>query len=157
MVSNLFPSQCPGCWAIWGDKQCHQDDGVKQTGFLACRKHNTAVPVLLPEVEPEVGWLCPHRTKPKPISSHRAGWDMRVLPPETEKRDSGCLQCGSIGVWTLHPGSSSSSCWHASSLGCATGPAPKGFISWSREPALGPLAHCHHSHPVSSKTRVLGR
>lgn len=59
------------------------------------------MPVLLPEMRPEVGWLCPHGAKPKPISSHRAGWDMRVPPPETEKRDSGCLQCGLH--WSMNP------------------------------------------------------
>lgn len=80
-----------------GDRQCHWDDGLQQPGFMACRKYNTAMPVLLPEMRQEVGWLCPHGAKLKPISSYRAGWDMRVSPPETEQRDPGCLQCGSIG------------------------------------------------------------
>lgn len=71
-----------------GDKQCHQDDGVKQPGFLACRNHNAAEPVLLPEMKPRsrVAMSVPMGTSPNP-SAHTelAGtWGYHLLRQKRE-------------------------------------------------------------------------
>lgn len=37
-----------GLLSCLGDKECHQEDGSNQTGFLARGKHHADMPVLLP-------------------------------------------------------------------------------------------------------------
>lgn len=140
-----------------GIKQCHWGDGSKQPGFLAWG--STAQPCL---AAARVQWgkeqdgCVPTGLSSKP-SAPTGLPGAGECHPLGHKRDTQAVSWHELEHEPYTQSSSSASHWSASSLPCVTSPAPKGFISWSRQPAQGPLACCHHSHPISWETRVLGR